>query len=262
MLAARGAQSAGAGLVRLIVDPSVYPALAPGAGGVMVAAARDESAATPDRFQAHAILAGPGWGRGQDRLRLLEKMLPLEAQGIPLILDADAIALSRDFVFNGNALITPHPAEFAEYTGLSREDILADPIPILSDFALQKNINILLKGHVLYIASPARPDAGGQLNNVRIGVIDGMNPVLAAGGAGDVLAGFCAAIAARMYAENALDLFSCAAAAASLLQEAGQSEWVKHRFVDPLELAYAAAGIAGNAWLKNSNEQLTMRNEQ
>ena len=239
MLAARGAQAAGAGLVRLIADPSVYPALAPGAGGVMVAESAD-----PERFQPHAVLAGPGWGRGQDRIKLLEKFLPLEAQGIPLILDADAIALSRDIAFNGNALLTPHPAEFAAYTGLPRQDILSDPIPILTDFVIKKNVSILLKGHVLYIASPA------QSNSVRIGVIDGMNPALAAGGSGDVLAGFCAAIAGRMYAEGALDLFSCAAAAGSLLQEAGQSEQVKRRFADPLELAYAAAGIAGKAWIR------------
>ena len=236
-LAALGAQAAGAGLVRLIVDPPLYPLAAAAAFGVMVVPGGTD--AEQGRFSPNAVLLGPGWGRGQDRLRLLETYLPREAQGLPLILDADAIALAKDMVFHGGVILTPHPGEFAAYTGLSKEEILANPIPALRRFSSQKNIHILLKGHVLYIAAP-----GG-----RVGLIDGMNPALAAGGTGDLLAGFCAAIAARQQAGQGFEGFSCAAAAAALLVRAGQSKRIAGRFIDPAELAAEAALIAGKEWL-------------
>jgi NAD(P)H-hydrate epimerase len=245
MLAARGAQAAGAGLVRLIVDPSLYPLLAPGSGGIMVVpdggeVSHNEAAngvAGKARFVLDALLLGPGWGRGADRAKLLESLLSLEAGGVPLVLDADAIALARGMQFHGNVILTPHPGEFAEYTGLPKTQILADPIPVLRPYAKESKAHILLKGHVLYLASPS-----GE-----IGIVDGVNPALAAGGSGDVLAGFCAAIAGRMGA--AFDGFACAAAAATLLMEAGRAAETAGRFSDPMELAHAAAGIAGRAWL-------------
>jgi len=235
LLAAQGAQAAGAGLVRLMVDPAVYPVIAPGCSGIMVAATEDQ------RFVPDAVLLGPGWGRGDDRRRLLEACVPLEAQGIPLILDADAIMLAKDMVFHGNAIITPHPGEFAAYTGLPKDEILANPVPALRHYAAAKNVHILFKSHVLYVVSP----------DGRIGVIDGMNPALAAGGSGDVLAGFCAAIAARCRSRP-FDGYACACAAASLLVQAAKR--IGKAFVDPAEFAKSAAAIAGEAWiLKRSN---------
>jgi NAD(P)H-hydrate epimerase len=233
-LAALGAQAAGAGLVRLIVDPSLYPVIAPACSGVMVACDEGDNAA--GRFSPNAALLGPGWGRGEDRLRLLETYLPREKSGLPLILDADAIALAKDMTFNGNVLLTPHAGEFAAYTGLSKDAILSDPIPALRRCAKEKNVHILLKSHVLYAASP----------DGRIGIIDGMNPALAAGGSGDVLAGFCVAVAAR---QTAFDGNACACAAASLLIRAAESSGVAGSFFDPAELARPAAAIAGAAWL-------------
>jgi NAD(P)H-hydrate epimerase len=217
--------------VRLLVDPSLYPLIAPGCSGIMVVP--DSGGNEGERFSPHAVLLGPGWGRGEDRQRLLESYLPLEERGIPLVLDADAIALAKDMVFHGNALITPHPGEFAAYTGVPKDEILNNPLPLLRRHAAEKKIHILLKGHVLYAASP-----DGQ-----VGIIDGMNPALAAGGTGDVLAGFCASIAARSGIAHA------ARAAASLLIQAAKSETVAGKFIDPADLARAAAAIAGTAWL-------------
>jgi NAD(P)H-hydrate epimerase len=236
-LAALGAQAAGAGLVRLIVDPSLYPVIAPACSGVMVV---PDEGDTDGRFSPNAALLGPGWGRGEDRLRLLETWLPREKSGLPLILDADAIALAKDMTFNGNVVITPHAGEFAAYTGLPKDEILNNPIPALRRCAKEKNVHILLKSHVLYAASP----------DGRIGIIDGMNPALAAGGSGDVLAGFCAAMAARCAAaRQPFDGYACACAAASLLIRAAEADGVAGSFFDPAELARPAAAIAGAAWL-------------
>jgi NAD(P)H-hydrate repair Nnr-like enzyme with NAD(P)H-hydrate dehydratase domain len=103
----------------------------------------------------------------------------------------------------------------------------------------------LFKSHVLYIVS-----ADG-----RLALVDGMCPALAAGGTGDLLAGFCAALAARWRAAAvrgeapAFDGYACASAAAALLIRAARSKGVSGRFIDPDELADAAARIAGKAWL-------------
>jgi hypothetical protein len=220
---------------------------------------------------------------------MLRRALEKEAAGIPLILDADAILLAKDRVFHGNALLTPHPGELAAYTGVSKDEILADPAPPLLKLAEGKNAVILFKSHVMYVASP----------DGRLGIIDGMAPVLGMGGSGDLLAGLCAGIAARYraIANTALPYYSgditgrrgeevprpneswdspleetctrgsvsgisqsfgwrfssplhvCATAAAALLIESAQAPELASRFLDPLELADRAADLAGAAWL-------------
>jgi len=227
-LAALGAQAAGAGLIRLVVDPSIYPIVASGCSGIMAI----PGPPTDNRFTPTAALLGPGWGKSEDRLRILEKCLSLDA---PLILDADAIALAKNMVFRGSVIMTPHIGEFASYCGLEKDEILKNPIPILREFSAKANAVILLKSHVMYAAAP----------DGRIGIIDGMKPVLAAGGSGDVLAGFCASIAARW---KCADAYACACAAGALLIEAAKS--IGGKFAGPEDIAHAASSIAGAAWLE------------
>jgi NAD(P)H-hydrate epimerase len=233
-IAARGAQAAGAGLVRLLADPAIQSVLAASvAPGVMVGSNADVPEVS--RFTPDALLLGPGWGRGVERTRSLEEALALEEAGTPLVLDADAVALAKDRVFHGNVLLTPHPGELAAYSGIPKEELLANPAPHLLALAREKKAVILFKSHVMIVASP----------DGRLGVVDGMNPVLSAGGSGDLLAGFCAALAARRGGEDA-GLYACALAGAGLLMRAAQGI---RRFVDPLELADRAAELAGEAWL-------------
>ncbi|MCL2832345.1 MAG: NAD(P)H-hydrate dehydratase [Treponema sp.] len=266
VIAAKGAQAAGAGLVRVITDDNIYPIIAAGAGGVMVMPLSlymenhgKKTSGLPKRFMPDSILLGPGWGRGAlsngpDRGTQLNIALESEKSGIPLIVDADGIYLTRDIQFNGSALLTPHIGEFAAMTGIDTQEILDQPLPLLKKTAAQKNAFILLKSHVMFIVSP----------DGRCGVIDGMSANLAAGGSGDLLAGFCAALAARTTAakkiaarttaadtakKDACDLFDCAAAAAVLLIKAAKSGRLINRFIDPLELASKAADLAGRAWL-------------
>ncbi|MDR1618982.1 MAG: bifunctional ADP-dependent NAD(P)H-hydrate dehydratase/NAD(P)H-hydrate epimerase [Treponema sp.] len=243
-IAARGAQAAGAGIVRLVVDPSIHGVLASGAGGIMVAPDTPGGDGGEDeRFRPDARLLGPGWGRGEGRAGPLRRALEAEAEGVPLILDADAVFLARDRRFHGNAIITPHPGEFALYSGVPKEEVLADPLPLLRKTAAERQVFILFKGHVLFIVSPEG----------RMGVVDGMTPALAAGGTGDLLAGFCAAIAARTgRAKRDFDGFACAVAAAALLVKAARSPALRGKFADPLEIAAEAAVLAGSAWLRGA----------
>jgi NAD(P)H-hydrate epimerase len=241
-IAARGAQAAGAGLVRLLVDPPLYPILAVSASSIMVDRDSREDGPSrredgPSRFVPNALLLGPGWGRGPDRRRSLEEALAFEERGIPLVLDADAIFLAKDLVFHGNAILCPHPGELAAYSGIPRDELLADPGPALLALAAERKAVLLFKSHVMIIASPEG----------RLAVVDGMNPVLAAGGSGDLLAGLCAGIALRR--PSGPDLFSCALAGASLLIRSAADPRVRNRFADSLELADIAADLAGRAWL-------------
>jgi NAD(P)H-hydrate epimerase len=195
---------------------------------------------------------------------MVEEAARAEASGTPLILDADAIALFRDYtacaaikgrrdstapepgvpglpVFHGNALLTPHAGELENLSGIAKADLLSQPERI-AELARTMNAAILFKSHVMILASP-----DGELT-----FIDGMEPSVGAGGSGDVLAGLCAGIAARMRAaENRgggmCDLCRAATAAGTLLIAASRS--AGRRFYDPLELAEHAALLAGEAWL-------------
>jgi NAD(P)H-hydrate epimerase len=209
---------------------------------VVPAGTEDSVVYTPGketRFYPDALLLGPGWGKTPDRTMLFHRALVREWEGIPLILDAEAIYLAKDGVFHGNAILTPHPGECAALAGVSIETVLAHPGPLLRKLAQEKQAVILFKGHVLFIAC----------QDGRFGVVDGMVPVLAAGGTGDLLAGFCAAIAARMKRSAHFDGYACALAAATLLIETGRS--IGNRFIDPVDLAEKAAAIAGAAWLSS-----------
>jgi len=240
LIAARGSQAAGAGLIRLIVDDDIYPILASRSGGIMTAPVSHEMDAFEGRFKPDCILLGPGWGTKADRLPVLKKALILEKAGTPLILDADAIELAKGKRFNANVILTPHPGEFSRFTGIEREELLCRPLPVLLEYSRKLNGLIVFKGHVITIVSP----------DGRIGVVDGMAPGLAAGGSGDLLAGFCAAIAARMArGQTGFDAYTCAAAATALLIASAKSREFKSRFADPLELANKAACLAGEAWL-------------
>jgi NAD(P)H-hydrate epimerase len=244
LIAARGAQAAGAGLIRVVADDDIYPILASQAAGIMVAPASAENAVSGvNNFPPDALVLGPGWGKKMDRTLVLKKALVMEEKGIPLILDADAIELVRDTKFNGNVILTPHPGELCKFTGIDQNELLSRPAPVLLKYARRCNAAILFKGHVITIAAP----------DGRLGVVDGMTPGLASGGSGDLLAGFCAAIAARMKRENGFDVYDCAAAAAALLIASGKSDGLVNRFTDPLEVANKAADLAGAAWLEPGN---------
>jgi NAD(P)H-hydrate epimerase len=243
-IAAAGAMAGGAGLVRLMVPQDIYsPVLAnPGVMTVPETLERDS------RFFPDALLLGPGWGRGEAQRSILRSALELEKQGVPLVLDADAIALAKDTVFNGRTILTPHAGELEAYTGVPKERLLAEP-EVLQKTAKEKNALILFKSHVMIAASP----------DGRLLYIDGFEPVLGAGGSGDLLAGFCAALCARLHALEPApavyppdfaedDCLRAAAAAAAALRIASARRRGRV-FSGPLELAAAAGELAGEAWL-------------
>jgi NAD(P)H-hydrate epimerase len=233
-IAARGAAAAGAGLVRLMTDPSLYPILAAGEGGIMVVPADGNTEPGGDpRFKSDVILAGPGWGQGRGRLALLERILEAAGRGIPILLDADALTLAQHRRFDGPVLLTPHAGELEKFSGIPREELLARPDALLPKLSGESGAVIAFKSHVIWIAAP----------DGRLAVVDGMIPALAAGGSGDLLAGLASGFAARARG-GPVDWFPCAVAASSLLMAAGREGERSLGFADPLALASLAGRLA------------------
>jgi NAD(P)H-hydrate epimerase len=187
---------AGAGLASLFAASDAYGVLASSCGSVMVRprapAPRDWDAGAFD-----AILAGPGWGRGQENAAWLGRFF---ASGLPGVLDADALhvlagMIARETVNLQGWVLTPHPGEFAVLSGADRDSILSDPIPLVREFCRRLRCVLVLKAHVTLIHDPGTGgDEGGTW------IHDGMNPALGTAGSGDVLAGVIAGLLGRSLA--------------------------------------------------------------
>ncbi len=192
---AMAAEAAGrnrAGLVTVFADERIYSALAAKLTSIMVRPwDSSEAPESIDLSAFDALVAGPGWGTEAGRLPWLEYLLQ---SGKPGILDADGLNLcagllrgSSDFRFPGGWVVTPHPGEFSRLVNRPAEEILADPLPFLLDFAGERGAVTVLKGHIIFIASP----------DGRFWITDGMNPAMATGGSGDVLSGLIGAFLAQ-----------------------------------------------------------------
>lgn len=152
--------------------------------------------------RCRAVVAGPGVGPSAPTW-LRDH---LEAVGVPVVLDADALDLSLIALRATSTtpwVLTPHDGEFARLTG--------EPVPInrfdaVRRLAATSNCVVLLKGPITVISSPS-----GTLRVVNSG-----NSTLATAGTGDVLAGLIAATIARGH-----DVLEASALAAHLHGRAG-----------------------------------------
>jgi hydroxyethylthiazole kinase-like uncharacterized protein yjeF len=174
------------GLVSLFTDDRIYPILASKFSSVMIHPLSNVKQELPlFKKKFSGLLIGPGWGVDQEKEYLLEKLVSL---AIPGVLDADGITLlsrlmkKKRILFKNNFVLTPHPGEFVRLSGGSTQDLLNNPLPKLMELSSKLNTPIILKGHVSFLVSP----------HGDYWILDGMNPALATGGSGDVLAGIIA----------------------------------------------------------------------
>jgi hydroxyethylthiazole kinase-like uncharacterized protein yjeF len=173
-----------AGLVTLFMDRELYGANISKYSSVML---RPWEGELPEMGRFDTLLVGPGWGTTEQREQILAALL---ATRLPGVLDADGISLlarmgrEADVKLGGRWILTPHPGEFARLLGLETAEVLTDPLPHLLRASAELEAVILLKGHCSFVVS-----AQG-----RYGIYDGMNPAMATGGSGDVLAGICAGL--------------------------------------------------------------------
>jgi len=184
LLAARGAQAAGAGKV-FVASPDA-PVFDPGQPQLMT---RDAARAFDD---VDAIAIGCGLGRSDAARALLERALDA---AVPLVLDADALNLiahapelaQRLATRAAPAALTPHPLEAARLLGVPTPALQADRLGAAMRLAARLRAAVVIKGAGSVVASP---DGDWSVN-------DSGGPALATGGTGDVLAGVVASLIAQ-----------------------------------------------------------------
>ncbi len=170
VLSTMGAVYGGAGFVRHL-----------GPARDAVVAALPNVVTAPGRVQAW--LLGCGWGPRPDGPEVVAARL---AEGVPAVLDADAIALLGDAPVDAGVLLTPHAGELAALLGVERRAVEDDPVGSVRAAASVTGATVLLKGATQYVAEPT--------GTVTIAV---PGPAWTAqAGSGDTLAGLCAAMLA------------------------------------------------------------------
>ncbi len=135
-------------------------------------------------------IVGPGLSRQYETQNLARKLI--EHAQVPLLLDADALfALSGhlDVLHQTEAdvILTPHVGEFARLVSQSREEIETKRIDIARTFATEFGATLVLKGAPTVIAA----------KDGRVFVNSTGNAGMATAGAGDVLSGIIAGLAAQ-----------------------------------------------------------------
>lgn len=199
-LAARGAQRAGAGYVRLST-PGALPGPEAPVEAVRTPLPADGWASDVLAGQGRfgALVVGNGLGTGATRAAQVREVVA--GATVPVVVDADGLTALGDgaaSVVGSSTILTPHDGEFGRLAGSAPG---ADRIRACRDLAARLGCVVLLKGPTTVVAEP-----GG-----RVLVSTAGDARLATAGTGDVLAGVVGALCARGVAP-----FEAAACAAHL----------------------------------------------
>jgi ADP-dependent NAD(P)H-hydrate dehydratase / NAD(P)H-hydrate epimerase len=188
-LAARSAQRAGAGMVRVASPGIEYdPALPTEAVGVTVPAAGWDNAVATQLDRAGALVLGPGLGRGAPTVTAIHHLA--SAAPVPLVVDGDGLtalgAQAAEILARRTApvVLTPHDGEYARLAGHPPGE---DRLAAARDLAAATGAIVLLKGPTTVIAEP-----GGRARFSTAG-----DARLATAGTGDVLSGIVGALLAQ-----------------------------------------------------------------
>ncbi|HWR70131.1 MAG TPA: NAD(P)H-hydrate dehydratase [Dehalococcoidia bacterium] len=201
-LACEAALRVGAGLVTLATPKSLQPILAsklteatyaplPESEPGVVAEDAIE-ALRPFLANADVLLLGCGLGQSDAALALVKSLARGTTRLPSLVLDADALNLLAKLPqwwqkLPADAILTPHPGEMSRLTGLSVAEVQSRRLSVARDSAMSWQKTIVLKGADTVVAGP---DGRASLN-------PSINPGLASGGTGDVLAGAIAGLVAQ-----------------------------------------------------------------
>ena len=211
-LAARGAQRAGAGYVRLSVPAMGADDGAPAeVVSVALPAAPWSDAVLTGLHRIHALVVGPGLGRADSTGESARALV--RAATVPMVVDGDglvalawssegAAAVLRDR--EHATVLTPHDGEFAVLRGAR---VGPDRVAATRDLARDLGAVVLLKGPTTVVAEP-----DGNVLLVSAG-----DERLATAGTGDVLSGVIGALLARR-----IPAFHAAAAGAWLHGQAAR----------------------------------------
>ncbi|HEX8371556.1 MAG TPA: NAD(P)H-hydrate dehydratase [Chthoniobacterales bacterium] len=216
VLAALGALRGGAGTVRLVCPPQVFPTLAPMLPPEVMVRPWDQ---LPQGFfdQLDVLAIGPGldpeWG---------DFVWPLIRNArMPLILDAGALTLLARTIgslseLNAPVLLTPHPGEMERLFPRGQRSRAEWAQDFLTSHANEK-VTLLLKGSRSLVATAGQPISYNSTGH----------PGMASGGMGDTLTGVCAALVAQklsLYNAARVASWVCGHAAELTLEGEGESQ--------------------------------------
>jgi ADP-dependent NAD(P)H-hydrate dehydratase / NAD(P)H-hydrate epimerase len=244
LLVAHGALRTGAGLVTIAPHPDAASAVE---GRVLEAMTARVDAAAPEASlrelaeHADAVVVGPGLGADSVSTRLIRHFTTAFTGKV--VVDADALSgfagkageLARS---PGKLVLTPHPGEMARLLGVSIGDVEEDRFAAVGRAVEVTRATVLLKGAPTLVGAPGEP----------IAVCPAGHPVLATGGAGDVLSGCIAAllVAAEPWPAACAGAFVHGRAAAGLANRRGVDRGVlAHEVAD--EVPVAIAGLSSDA---------------
>lgn len=185
-LAAKAALRIGAGLVTIASSPEVVDMLEKRVEEIMtlrISKAADIFDFIEER-KVNSLVIGPGLKDKKLTLGLLKTV------DLPCVVDGGALAdlaLEPELFshFRTNVILTPHLGEFQRFFN---KKLLKDELKqVAREFARQKKIILVLKGHPTYVAEPS--------GDVYINKTGG--PGLATAGTGDVLAGMISGLIAQ-----------------------------------------------------------------
>lgn len=208
VLAARGALRAGAGLVTVAAVPEVQAAVAAALPEAMtrVLAATPDGELSTDCLEglrlalalADAVVIGPGLGTGEGADAALLETIACPA---PLVIDADGLNLlaawpedHRRSLFEARVaagaaapILTPHPGEMSRLVGLPTAEVQQSRAELASRLSKTLGSVVVLKGAGTVVSWAGRSAFNSS-----------GNAGMATGGMGDVLAGLCGALVARL----------------------------------------------------------------
>ena len=222
-LAAMGALRAGAGLVTVVVPKAIANAVASHAPEMMILPLNSEVVmrsaleASDFSFACKTLVVGPGMSQQAGVLDALVWLL--EGSGAQAaVIDADALNIVGDeadalAACDMPMILTPHPGEAARLLGCTAAAVQADRPAALRRLVDVTRKTVILKGAGTLVSAPGRG----------VHLVAGVNPGMARGGMGDVLAGVAGAMLAR-----GLDPFDAARAAAWLHARAGDVAAWRH----------------------------------
>jgi NAD(P)H-hydrate epimerase len=237
-LSADSAYRAGAGLVTIALPKSVQPMVLPLVPeATFLPLSEEDGGLVSDDIELvrqtlegyQALLVGCGLGQRANTQQFVRSLLYGlgSADGIGIVVDADglnALADQDDWPqrFRTEAILTPHPGEFARLARMSVHEVQADRVGNALRFAAEWNKIVVLKGAHTVIAAPSG----------RAMLSPFANAALATAGTGDVLAGTIGGLLAQ-----GVPAFEAASAGVYLHAAAG--ELLSRDFGD-------AGGLAGD----------------
>ncbi|MGK2230101.1 MAG: hydroxyethylthiazole kinase-like uncharacterized protein yjeF [Methanobacteriota archaeon] len=189
-LTARATLRAGADLVEVVAPERAADAVASYSPDLITSALdgdhlkpRHVDGVAERAEDADTVVVGPGLGSADETLDAVGELLPRLDNAV---VDADALRKIDTVDEDAEVIATPHAGELARHVD-GVPDGWRERRPVVEGFAEEEGVVTLLKGRYDVVSD------GSETRASRTG-----NPGMTVGGTGDVLAGVCGALSARL----------------------------------------------------------------